>query len=554
MVTKIRNVAIIAHVDHGKTTLVDGLLKQSNTFRENEAVMNEDLILDSNDQEKERGITILAKNTAINHKETKINIIDTPGHADFGGEVERSLSMADGAILVIDAQEGPMPQTKFVLKKALDQGLKIIVVINKIDKKASRTGYVIEKTNDLFLDLAIDEAQLDFPILYAIAKQGKAWTDFPEKFDEKADLTPIFDAILEFVPPPKVDINGSFQMLVSALDWDSFQGKYGIGKICRGIAKTGLNVSLVNDNGVLEKGRITSILINQGLRKIKVAEAQSGDIVAISGLKNSSIGNTITDSNNPEKLPSIKIEEPTLKMTISVNTSPYAGTEGEFCTNRQILDRINKELETNVSLKLEIGSDGKYILSGRGELHLSVFIEKMRREGFEMEISQPLLLVLYISVLGMGLVFGAIGLMWAALAFMVFLTSSKQTKKSDDISSEYKEKDDDDLKVFEEFIDHMISMDVTFARMDELLQLKGILSNAVLSVDADDIALFSYGREVDDRLTILIDRPGNFSLDTYLESFDIKSTAERRISVCIEARCFSLDPKEKKTLKITKNG
>lgn len=389
METKIRNVAIIAHVDHGKTTLVDGLLKQSNTFRENEAVMKEDLILDSNDQEKERGITILAKNTAINYKETKINIIDTPGHADFGGEVERSLSMADGAILVIDAQEGPMPQTKFVLKKALDQGLKIIVVINKIDKKASRTGYVIEKTNDLFLDLAIDEAQLDFPILYAIAKQGKAWTDFPENFDEKADLTPIFDAILEFVPPPKIDLTGNFQMLVSALDWDSFQGKYAIGKICRGIAKTGLNVSLLDDKGVIEKGRITSILINQGLRKIKVLEAQSGDIVAISGLKNSSIGNTITDSLKEEKLPSIKIEEPTLKMTVSVNTSPFAGTEGEFCTNRQILDRINKELETNVSLKLEIGSDGKYILSGRGELHLSVFIEKMRREGYEMEISQP---------------------------------------------------------------------------------------------------------------------------------------------------------------------
>lgn len=385
----IRNVAIIAHVDHGKTTLVDGLLKQSKTFRDNEAEMSQTLIMDSNDQERERGITILAKNTAISYKDVKINIIDTPGHADFGGEVERTLNMADGAILVIDAQEGPMPQTKFVLKKALDIGLKIIVVINKIDKPNARVADVIERTGDLFLDLARDESHLDFPVFYAIAREGKAWSEMPTDFKEDADLSDIFEAILKYIPEPKTDPTGNFQMLVSALDWDSYQGKYAIGKIVRGKATAGLNISLLNREGGVENARIDKIFINNGLKRSEVKEAQSGDIVALTGVKNASIGDTIADQNNPEALPGIEIEEPTLKMAVSANTSPFAGQEGQFVTGRQILERIKKELETNVSLRLEINDQGEYILSGRGELHLSVFIETLRREGYELQIGKP---------------------------------------------------------------------------------------------------------------------------------------------------------------------
>ncbi|MCX6809857.1 MAG: translational GTPase TypA [Candidatus Berkelbacteria bacterium] len=385
----IRNVAIIAHVDHGKTTLVDGLLKQSKTFRDNEAEMGQTLIMDSNDQERERGITILAKNTAVEYNGVKINIIDTPGHADFGGEVERTLNMADGAILVIDAQEGPMPQTKFVLKKALEIGLKIIVVINKIDKKNARVDEVIERTSDLFLDLAHHESHLDFPTFYSIAKQGKAWSKMPENFDEPADLSDIFEAIIKYVPEPKSDPDGPFQMLVSALDWDSYQGKYAIGKISRGKARQGLSVALICDNGVLENTKIDKVFISVGLKRVEDKEARSGDIVAITGIKNAGIGDTIADAQNPEPLPRIKIEEPTLSMAVSANTSPFAGREGQFVTGRQILERIKKELETNVSLKLKINDQGEYILSGRGELHLSVFIENLRREGFELQIGKP---------------------------------------------------------------------------------------------------------------------------------------------------------------------
>lgn len=385
----IRNVAIIAHVDHGKTTLVDGLLKQSKTFRENEAEMSQTLIMDSNDQERERGITILAKNTAVNYKDTKINIIDTPGHADFGGEVERTLNMADGAILVIDAQEGPMPQTKFVLKKALDIGLKVIVVINKIDKPNARVAEVVNRTGDLFLDLAQDESHLEFPIFYAIAREGKAWTQMPTDFSEEGDLSEIFEAIIKYVPQPKSDQDGSFQMLVSALDWDSYQGKYAIGKIARGRARAGLNVALVNNEGSNESCKIDKVFVNSGLKKVEVQEAQSGDIVAITGIKNASIGNTVADLKNPEALPGIEIEEPTLKMAVSANSSPFAGREGQYVTGRQILERIQKELETNVSLRLEINEQGEYILSGRGELHLSVLIETLRREGFELQIGKP---------------------------------------------------------------------------------------------------------------------------------------------------------------------
>ena len=385
----LRNVAIIAHVDHGKTTIVDGLLKQSKIFRENEAAMSQHLIMDSNDQERERGITILAKNTAVVFQDTKINIIDTPGHADFGGEVERILNMADGAILVVDAQEGPMPQTKFVLKKALQIGLKPIVVINKIDKKDARVKEVVDKTYDLFLDLATDDSQLEFPIYYAIGRDGKAWENMPEDASEEADLTPIFEAIIKYVPAPKIDMDKPFQMLVTSLDRDNFQGKYAIGRIKRGTAKPGLPVVLIDINGKVEPARIDKVFISQGLKRIEVPEAEAGDIVAITGVKDASIGETIADASCAEALPTIEIEEPTLKMSISANTSPFAGKEGTFVTGRQILDRIKKELETNISLKLEMGDGGEFILSGRGELHLSVFIETLRREGFELQVGKP---------------------------------------------------------------------------------------------------------------------------------------------------------------------
>jgi len=386
----LRNVAIIAHVDHGKTTLVDGMLKQSKTFRENEAAMNQDLIMDSNDQERERGITILAKNTAIHYKDTKINIIDTPGHADFGGEVERTLNMAEGAILLIDAQEGPMPQTKFVLKKALELGLKLIVVINKIDKPNADISKTIDKTYDLFLELATDDSQLEFPIYYAIGRDGKAWKDFPDNYNSEADLFPILDAIIEYIPEPKKDDEKSLQMLVSALGWDNFMGKYAIGKISSGFIKTGMPATAINQNGIVETGRIEKIYITEGLKKIEVKEAYSGDIVSIAGFKKASIGDTIASTDDPKALPEISIEEPTLSISIYSNTSPFAGREGKFVTARHLLDRIKKELETNISMKLENDPKGNdFILSGRGELHLSVFIETLRREGFELQVGKP---------------------------------------------------------------------------------------------------------------------------------------------------------------------
>ena len=390
--TNIRNVAIIAHVDHGKTTLVDGLLKQSKTFRDNEAEMSQTLIMDSTDQERERGITILAKNTAVNYKGTKINIIDTPGHADFGGEVERTLNMADGAILVIDAQDGPMPQTRFVLKKALELGLRPIVVINKIDRRDSRIDAVVNETYDLFLDLATDAAQLDFPIYYAVAREGKAWEEVPADPSEAADLTPIFEGILKHVPPPEAK-DGPFQLLVAALDWDTYQGKYAIGRIRRGVARPGLAVCVLGRDGESESARIDKVYLSQGLKRVEVEEAEAGDIVTITGLKKAGIGDTIADAASPDVLPTIEIGEPTLKMAVSANTSPFAGREGTFVTGRQLAKRINEELESNVSMRLEIGDRGEFILSGRGELHLSVFIENLRREGFEMEVGKPQVII-----------------------------------------------------------------------------------------------------------------------------------------------------------------
>ncbi len=387
---KLRNIAVIAHVDHGKTTLVDGLLKQAKTFRENEAAFTQNLIMDSQDQERERGITILAKNTAVKYGDVKINIIDTPGHADFGGEVERTLNMADGALLVVDAQEGPMPQTKFVLKKALELGLKPIVIINKIDKPSARIGEVIERTHDLFLDLATHEDQLDFPVCYSIARGGKAWDEMPADCEGTADLTPVFEAIMNHVPAPDVaDVDQPFQMLVTSLEPDSYQGKHVIGRIRRGTIAPGTTITLMKRYGSQEQARVDKVYVSQGLKKIEVEEAHAGDIVSLTGITNAGIGDTIADRLNPEALPTIEIEEPTLKMAVAANTSPLAGREGQYVTGRQILERIMRELETNVSLKMEIGERGDCVLSGRGELHLSVFIETFRREGYELQVGKP---------------------------------------------------------------------------------------------------------------------------------------------------------------------
>ena len=382
----IRNVAVIAHVDHGKTTLVDFMLKQSHTFRENEAEMQQTTILDSNPLERERGITILAKNTAIYYKGYKINIIDTPGHADFSGEVERTLNMADGALLIIDAQEGPMPQTKFVLNKAIALGLKLIVVINKIDKQLADINKTLEATNDLFLELATHHEQLDFPVFYAIGREGKASKNLDD-VEKSTTLEPILEEIISFIPPPATD-EGLFQMPVSALDYDTHKGKHAIGKIKRGSIKKGQSLILINENGQKIPGKAETIRVSHGLKKIEVEEAFDGDIIDITGFPNVAIGDTIADSQLPEALPRIQVEEPTIKIAISANTSPFAGREGKFTNSRQILERLTKELETNISLRLEkIGE--KMIVSGRGELHLSILIETIRREGYEFQVEKP---------------------------------------------------------------------------------------------------------------------------------------------------------------------
>ena len=384
----IRNVAIIAHVDHGKTTLVDGLLKQSNTFRENQAEMNQTLLMDSGDQESERGITITAKQTSIYHGDYKINIIDTPGHADFSGEVERTLNMADGVILVVDAQEGPMPQTKFVLSKALELGLKPIVVVNKIDKPARRITEVNDEVSDLFLELATNDDQLLYPTYYAIGRDGKAWPEVPENPEVDANFEPIFDAIINEIPAPKVELDGDFQLLVTSLTYDNFLGKYAIGRISRGKVKSGEQIALIKRDGTVKKAKIDKLFAYRGLNREEISEAFAGDIVAITGVAEAEIGETLADANNPEALPTIEVEKPTLSMYLGPNTSPMKGREGEFTTSRQIGDRLRKELETNVSLQVEENGIG-FIISGRGELHLSVLIETLRREGFEFEVGRP---------------------------------------------------------------------------------------------------------------------------------------------------------------------
>lgn len=417
----IRNIAIIAHVDHGKTTLVDGLLKQSHTFRDNQAEMSQTLIMDSMDQEHERGITITAKQTCVYYNGYKINIIDTPGHADFSGEVERTLNMADGVLLIVDAQEGPMPQTKFVLQKALELNLKPVVIINKIDKPAARIDEVLSEIESLFLELATDETQLFYPIYYAIAREGKAG----KTTNLDNDLHVIFESIINDIPAPKVDTSSeSAQLLVAALSSDNYLGKYCIGKVFRGKLKKGQNVSILhadaqifsqeiqsheerassknsesrndgqgeiksNSQGMsVKRSKIDNLFTYRGLNKEEVTEAIAGDIVAITGVNEASIGDTIATGDNPEPLPAIEVEAPTLSIYIGPNTSPLKGREGEFTTSRQIAERLNKELETNIALKLQPDGLG-YKVSGRGELHLSVLIETMRREGYELEAGRP---------------------------------------------------------------------------------------------------------------------------------------------------------------------
>ncbi|MBQ1373338.1 translational GTPase TypA [Candidatus Saccharibacteria bacterium] len=381
---KIRNVAIIAHVDHGKTTLVDGLLKQSRTFRDNQAEMEQTLIMDSMDQEHERGITITAKQTCVYYDGYKINIIDTPGHADFSGEVERTLNMADGVLLIVDAQEGPMPQTKFVLQKALALKLRPVVVINKIDKPAARIDEVKDEIESLFLELATDEAQLNYPIYYAIAREGRAGRT--TTLDD--DMHVIFEAIINDIPAPSVDTDSaSAQLLVAALAADNYLGKYCIGKIFRGKLKKGESVKILQ-NDTTKTGKIEKIFVYRGLGKEEVPEAIAGDIVAITGVAEANIGDTIATGDNPEALPTIELEAPTLSIYIGPNTSPLKGREGEFTTSRQIAERLERELETNIALKIQPDGLG-YKVSGRGELHLSVLIETMRREGYELEVGRP---------------------------------------------------------------------------------------------------------------------------------------------------------------------
>ena len=380
----LRNIAIVAHVDHGKTTLVDGLLKQSKVFRENQQMG--ECILDVNTLERERGITILAKNTAVTYKDVKINIIDTPGHADFGGEVERVINMADGCLLLIDAVDGPMPQTRVVLGKALEKKIKPIVIINKIDRANARVAEVVNLVQDLFLELATSEDQLEFPIIYASGREGWASLDPDTK---GTDLIPLFEAILKEVPPPEIE-EGPFQMLVSNLDYDTHKGKIAIGRIWRGRVAPHDQLLVMNADGSTTPFEVGEVFTHLGLKRIEVAMAEAGDIIAITGMSKTSIGDTLVSPEKPEALPRIEITEPTVKMTFGVNTSPFSGREGKYSTTRQLRDRLYRELETNLSLRVEdTDSPDTFLVSGRGELHLSVLIETMRREGYEFEVSKP---------------------------------------------------------------------------------------------------------------------------------------------------------------------
>ena len=381
----IRNIAIIAHVDHGKTTLVDALLKQSGTFRENEEV--EERIMDNIDLERERGITIMAKNTAIYYKGIKINIVDTPGHADFGGEVERTLKMVDGVILLVDAAEGPMPQTRFVLQKALEAGLTPLVVINKIDRPDSRINQVIDEIYDLFIDLDATEEQLDFPIIYAIGKEGIAKKELD---DDSKDLRPLFEEIINYMPPPEYDPEKKFQFLITSLDYDNYVGRLAIGRVFNGSVKVNQQVSVVKPDGRIVKGIVRNIYTYEGLKRVETKEAKAGDIIAIAGLDDIQIGDTIADAENPEALPPITVEEPTISMIFSVNDSPFAGRSGKFLTSRHLRERLYKETLTNVALRVEDTDNPEaFLVKGRGELQLAILAEMMRREGYEFQVSKP---------------------------------------------------------------------------------------------------------------------------------------------------------------------
>jgi GTP-binding protein len=381
----IRNIAIIAHVDHGKTTLADALLKQSDTFKERG--LEGETILDMNPLERERGITILAKNCAVMFGNTKINIVDTPGHADFGGEVERIMNLVDGALLLVDAKEGPMPQTKFVLKKAIEAGHRIIVVINKIDKPDARPDWVLDQTFDLFVTLGASDKQADFPVIYASAKQGKA--GLTNDLGAMTDIRTLFETVVKEIPAPVADDQGPLQVSIANVSYDNYKGKMGLGRIVRGTFRPG-NVMWINRDGKQTPAKISNVFTFMGMAKVDATEAKAGDIVAFAGIPDINIGETIADVNQPEALPPITIEEPTVKMTFGVNTSPFAGQEGQFTTSRNIKERLDRELQNDVALRVEPGSgDGSFIVSGRGELHLSILIERMRREGFEIQVSRP---------------------------------------------------------------------------------------------------------------------------------------------------------------------
>ncbi len=382
---QLRNVAIIAHVDHGKTTLVDALLRQGNVFRANQEIAER--VMDSNDLERERGITILSKNTAVSHNGIKINIVDTPGHADFGGEVERVMGMVDGVLLLVDAVDGPMPQTRFVTSKALAMGHRAIVVVNKIDRSDARPDWVVDQTFDLFVELGATEEQLDFPIVYTCARQGTATLD---PAVPGTNLNPLFDIMVSHLPAPKGDPNGPLQMLISNLDYDSYRGRFGIGRIHAGKIHPGESVSIVNRHGEVRSGRVVTTLVFQGLKKVEQEEVSAGEICIISGLPDVGIGDTVASRENPVAVPSLPVDEPTLRMAFGVNTSPLAGREGQHCTSRKLRDRLYRELETNVSLRVEeTDTADVYMVSGRGELHLAILIETMRREGYELQVAQP---------------------------------------------------------------------------------------------------------------------------------------------------------------------
>jgi GTP-binding protein len=380
---EIRNIAIIAHVDHGKTTLVDALLRQSLSLKKD---VGGDLIMDSNDLERERGITIFSKNAAVEYNGVKINIVDTPGHADFGGEVERIMRMVDGCLLLVDAKEGPMPQTKFVLKKAIEAGHKVIVVVNKIDKSDARPAWVLDRTFDLFVDLNASDEQADFPVLYASGVQGKA--GFEPDLPAMTDVQPLFDTILKVIPPPLVNADAPLQFLTVNLAYDNFKGKMAIGRLYSGTLRRNQEIMHINRVGEMKKVKISALTVFEGIGRVDVEEVQAGDIAAVAGIPDVSIGETLADLTNPIALPTIDIEEPTVKTTFGTNTSPFVGRDGQYTTSRHIRERLARELETDVALRVESVGD-RWVVSGRGELHLAILIEKMRREGYELEVSRP---------------------------------------------------------------------------------------------------------------------------------------------------------------------